>query len=223
MCDHELVIDQHQELVLNASSSTDNVGITNYTWIIHMGTANVTLYGALNSLVIDDAGSYTVDLNVSDAIGNWKLKMLNITVRDITAPVPGVDMVSEVNVGNSTVFNASNSEDNVGIVHYQWSFRYDGQDIILEGKEAEFIFNIPGTYNITLTIRDAEGNEAEETYGISVTSPKVVIDDDDGSKYPQWVIFVLIIGGIIMLLIAIIGIFLFLRSREDVMSWTDEE
>jgi hypothetical protein len=232
ICDHPLDIDQHQELVLNASACTDNVGITNFTWTVHMDNATVTLYGILNSYVIDEAGSYAVDLNVSDAMGNWAMMEINVTVHDITDPVPGVEMDAEVYSGNSTVLNASLSEDNVGIVLYQWSFRYDGQDIVLEGEEVNYTFEIPGVYNITLTIRDAEGNEAEETHNITVLSSIVGDDDDDDdvddddedeSKDSNWLLIALVIGGIALLIILILGIFLILRFREKPESWEDEE
>jgi PKD repeat protein len=231
VCDREHVIDQHQELVLNASSPTDNVGVTNYTWNVHLGTVTIMMEGAINSIVIDEAGSFTVDLNVSDSRGNWAVMEIDVTVRDITDPVPRVEMVSEIYSGNSTVLNASLSEDNVGIVLYQWSFRYDGQDIVLDGQKMNYTFDIPGSYNITLTIRDAEGNEAEETYDLTVLSSIIGDDDDDDGtdddeddpKDSQWALFMLIFGGIALLIIVLIGLFLILRYKERPESWGDEE
>jgi len=218
----DLLIDQHQELVLNASSSTDNVGIISYIWKVHLETGTVTLEGAVNSTVIDDAGSYSVDLNVSDAMGNWAAMTLNITVRDTTRPVPVVELERRICTGNSTVFNASGSKDNVGIVHYRWNFTYDGRDIVLEGKRVEFTFDIPGNYNITLTIRDGEGNEIEETYNITVLSP-VIADEAPSDDHGEisWALLAVLMGGTSLLIFLVVGILIFLGKREKGIAWEE--
>jgi len=78
---------------------------------------------------------------------------------------------------NAADFNAEKSYDNVGIVKYIWSFLYNGSEIVLYGMEAEFIFDIAGTYTVTLTVMDLRGNS--DTDILTVDVREVKYDDDD--------------------------------------------
>jgi PKD repeat protein len=222
----KLTIDQHQDLILNATSSSDNVGIDNFTWKLQLDEDIITLYGAYAAMTIDEAGSYSAYLNVSDAIGNWAGVTVDVSVRDITPPTPKVNEEFFVDAGNETTFNASESEDNMGIDQYQWSFEYDGEEIILEGEIVNFTFDIPGTYNVTLTISDLEGNEESEIFTVTVVDPDG--DDDDDSPEEEkddeipWLLIAGIIAGIILTLLLIMGFLIFLRKKdEDPEDWEE--
>jgi PKD repeat protein len=83
--------------------------------------------------------------------------------------------------GDPVAFNASGSTDNVGIVSYRWSFRYAGEDVLLEGRAPEYTFLMGGTYQVTLTISDWTGNEATDVVTVNVrdvTLPVAVAGED---------------------------------------------
>jgi len=52
--------------------------------------------------------------------------------------------------GTAIVLNGTRSTGD--IIEYRWNFTYDDEPVLLEGVEAQFVFDIPGVYNITLTV-----------------------------------------------------------------------
>ena len=60
--------------------------------------------------------------------------------------------------GQKASFDGSGSFDDVGIVSYNWTFTYNGSVIDLPGTSASFLFSIPGTYTVDLTVKDRAGN-----------------------------------------------------------------
>jgi hypothetical protein len=74
------------EVVFNGSASTDNIGMTNYTWSFNTTTLNGSgeshiLYGPVTNFTFDDEGAYVVNLTVSDAGRNIAKDNLTITVK----------------------------------------------------------------------------------------------------------------------------------------------
>ena len=78
------------------------------------------------------------------------------------------------------------SSDNVGIVDYRWTFWYDGAPVTLHGQVVEFVFLIPGTYNITLRCTDASSNYNTTTIEL-VVNPTI---PEFGSLITVTVVFV---------------------------------
>ena len=85
--------------------------------------------------------------------------------------------------------NAEESVDNVGIVNYTWSFRYNRSEIMLYGLNATFIFNISDNYTVTLTVRDLKDNFDTDVLMVNVREEVVEEEekeemekdsDDDG-------------------------------------------
>ncbi len=69
-CDNQrLVIGD--KLLLDGSKSSDNIGITNYAWLISSPNTNVQLNGKYNNYTFQEKGNYSVTLNVTDEVGNW--------------------------------------------------------------------------------------------------------------------------------------------------------
>ena len=68
-------------VTLDASGSTDDVGIVNYTWVFFYGGINRTLSGMVNdSFRFMLPGVYNVTLNVTDVEGNYSADTVVITV-----------------------------------------------------------------------------------------------------------------------------------------------
>jgi PKD repeat protein len=105
-------------------------------------------------------GVYTITLNVTDAAGNWATDSVIITVLDITKPIANAGQDQTVNVDETLPFDADASSDNMGIVSYQWDF---GDRTSGTGKTTTHTYTNPGTFTVTLTVKDAANNSATDT------------------------------------------------------------
>ncbi len=72
-------------MTLNASHSTDNIGISNYTWYIN-GSSSHVLYGVEVSYTFQSAGNYTITLIVRDSAGNVGTTTMPETVNAASSP-----------------------------------------------------------------------------------------------------------------------------------------
>jgi parallel beta-helix repeat protein len=275
----------------NGSASTDNVGVTNYTWTFTFDGTARALYGQAPTFTFTIAGNYTVTLTVRDAAGNTGTDTMVVRVISVTPviigpvldpegnPIPGANVtvvigdntyygttnetgyavidipdsdlggfanVTVVADGFDTVdytaildtdgtpsaqpppmndsttpadttapaanagtdqtavsgtlitFDGSSSTDNIGITNYTWAFTYNGTAITLYGASPSFRFWTPGTYAVSLTVRDAAGNADTDVVQIKVTS-----EDEGGPANFTWIILIIVI-------VAIIGIVAFM-------------
>ena len=79
---YELVKGEDNTLVtLNASRSTDNVGIANYTWRIDYDGETIYLYGPVVQFNFTKTGTHDINLTVTDVNGNegWVNSYVKIT------------------------------------------------------------------------------------------------------------------------------------------------
>lgn len=162
-------VNEDSPITLDGSASSDNVGITAYTWTFTDG-ATKTLTEEKPTYTFNTPGVYTITLNVTDAEGNWATDTIIITALDITKPVANAGQDQTVNVGTTVTFDAGASSDNVGIVSYQWDF---GDETTGTGKTVTHTYANPGTYTVTLTVKDAAGNSAIHSIGVTVLAAGV--------------------------------------------------
>jgi hypothetical protein len=94
----------------------------------------------------------------------WKITVID---NDPPDAVAGKDKAVED--GTEVTFDAGESTDNIGIVNYTWEFIYEGKEIILYEPSTSFVFNTQGNYFITLTVRDNQGNENQDSIWVNVT------------------------------------------------------
>lgn len=71
-----------EEFEFNGTGSTDNVGVTNYTWTFAAQGDPTTLYGKTPTHVFESEGVYVVDLTVYDEGGNSATDSVTVTVED---------------------------------------------------------------------------------------------------------------------------------------------
>jgi parallel beta-helix repeat protein len=151
-------------MTLDGSGSYDNVGIVNYTWAF-VDVTPKTLTGMKPTYIFNTPGKYTVTLNVTDAMGNWNVSSVLVTVLDITLPVAEAGQNQTVLQGGTIAFDASKSIDNVGIVSYSWDF---GDETSQTGIAVTHAYSNPGAYVVTLTVKDAAGNAGTAEITINV-------------------------------------------------------
>jgi PKD repeat protein len=162
-------VTEGDEVTFDGSSSSDDVGIENYTWTFTYDGEATELYGVAPAFTFDIPGTYIVTLTVEDAESETDADTVAITVLRVNDP-PIADAGSDqmVTAGDEVTFDGSGSSDDVGIEDYTWTFTYDGEAMELYGVAPTFTFDIAGTYIVTLTVEDAEGETRTDTVTITV-------------------------------------------------------
>ena len=164
----DILIDQFDIAYFDAGDLYSGLDTMEYSWSFFHGGADRVLRGRTAEFRFDHAGVFPVTLTVSDAFGNRGTDELLVYVRDIAPPSADAGPDAKIDQKDSFTFRGSNSADNVGIVSYTWTFDYLDEAVFLYGAENEFIFAIPGSYVVTLTVRDQEGNWGEDTMTLTV-------------------------------------------------------
>ncbi len=157
-------VNEDVSVALDGSASTDNIGITGYTWTFTDVTLK-TLTGDKPTYTFNNPGVYIIALNATDAAGNWAVDTVVIVVLDVTDPGANAGDDQTVNVGGTVSFDAGGSTDNVGIVSFKWDY---GDGTSGTGKTTTHEYTNAGTYTATLTVEDAAGNQAADTLVVTV-------------------------------------------------------
>ncbi len=188
-------IDLNEEAVLDATGSSDNGNIINYTWTIE--ELDKVLYGKNKEVSFESPGRYNIDLKIVDSGNNTDSDFKTIEVFDRTSPEVKVDYRSEVDVGEEIDFDASDSTDNHKIRSYIWDFD-DGYKE--NGEKVKHAFETEGNYTVRLTVEDESGNTI--TVDHEVTVKKVESEKSSPEKEtPGFQIMYLPVGLIIALYI----------------------
>jgi PKD repeat protein/peroxiredoxin len=160
------LVNAGEVVIFDGSNSSDNVGITTYTWTFNDESWH-TLTGVQATYIFHNPGEYHVTLNITDAAGFWATDSLIIIVQDLTQPTAHAGEDVTVLEDTTLILNGSASYDNVEIQSYIWSF-WDGGPVILSGVTANYTFLTPDTYRVTLTVSDIAGNEDTDSVIITV-------------------------------------------------------
>jgi PKD repeat protein len=163
------------QVAFDGSGSSDDIGVVLYSWDFGDGA---TATGMLVTHSFDEAGAYTVTLEVYDATGNTAMDSIQISVSeeepaDATPPtaVAGSDQAGIV--GETKLFDGSGSTDDMGIVSYLWNF---GDGTSAEGAIVEHVYDVAGEYTVTLTVTDGAGNPDEDTLMVTIAEAAPTID-----------------------------------------------
>ncbi len=164
----DVEITQHSEVIFRGGASTDNVGITSYLWTFEYGGETINHSGVETRFVFDEAGVYNAVLTVTDAAGNSGTDVVTVTVKDVTPPVAVANVPNKVDQGVPVLLDGSGSHDNDAIGTYSWTFTYDGEPVILNEPAPWYTFDVPGMYELTLTVIDLMGNDASVVATITI-------------------------------------------------------
>ncbi len=218
-------ISQFSQATFDASNSTDNIGIVNYSWTFTYASQDLVVNRDKFNFTFNHYGSYPITLVVLDGAGNSATDILWVNVSDDESPIPdaGADQQSDPNLW--ITFDGSGSTDNVGIQTYTWTFVYNGTTVTLDGMYPKFKFEKHGTYDVTLTVTDEAGNSATDTMQVFIAEDIT----QSGSSY-VWIIVLFVL----VLIVAALGIMAFYfkkgartqldeRDREEARSYRDDE
>jgi PKD repeat protein len=176
------------EVLFDAGISSDPDGsIVEYTWSFGDGGSGAGMNAAH---VYTTPGSYTVTLTVADNAGATDSTQMVIDVGANAAPVAVISAQPLAGKAPLAVeMNGEGSADSDGsIVSHSWDL---GDGTAAEGYSISHVYNVAGTYTITLTVTDdkgstgqtsvvvsAEANAAPEISGFSATP--TILDNPNG-------------------------------------------
>jgi chitodextrinase len=162
-----------QTATFDASNSTDDTGVVDYTWLFHDGIDR-TMDGVIETYTFNNAGDFNVELVVRDAAGNIGQTYFNVHVQhspgDDKNPEARTNVPLSVSIGDEVQLDASDSNDDQGISQYTWYVMHNGTLTNLMGEKTSFIASDYGPYFITLMVRDSAGNTGE-WQGMTIATP----------------------------------------------------
>ncbi len=185
-----------EQFTASGSDSTDDNGIVSYHWQFDDGT---TKTGETVTHTYDSASLHTVTLTVTDAAGKTDTTTATFMVEESEPPSndppenvpPKADFSIPESSPLSEKFHldASGSEDDKGIAAYKWDFDSDGtyehtftdQSGVWVVPWKDAIYGQAGTYDVTLTVVDEEGETDSVTKTVTIeqkdhTKPTATID-----------------------------------------------
>ncbi len=151
----------------SATNSSDSDGnITSYQWTL--GDGNTSTQAAF-SYDYAQAGSYQVNLTVTDNDGLTDSDTVNIQVTN-ELPIAVIDdMLTSYNLGEPVDFSALASFDPDGdIVEYNWEFG-DGESA--SGSAVTHSYTTTGNFTVNLTVSDNAGAINSTSMSLTVSDP----------------------------------------------------
>lgn len=142
--------------------------------------------------VFDLAGSYLVVLTAVDSVGQWATAQHRITLQAAPKRPPSATISgpTSARAGVPLTFNGSASTaGDAAISTYAWNF---GDGGTANGASVTHTFAQAGTYNVVLTVTDANGlaDSATQTVQIALPDPpRAVIDAPSTARIGQIVAF----------------------------------
>jgi hypothetical protein len=113
----------------------------------------------VDGIVYDTVGTYTVSVSVSDVYGNKTIKDIIVNVVDTTPPTFDLIADVEISIGQADIdFSTyiTNEADNaIGL-------------IVKAETEDNIVYDVEGTYTVTVSLTDVEGNVATQTFNVTV-------------------------------------------------------
>jgi hypothetical protein len=167
------VVDQHSLVYLDGTGSTDDVGVVNWTWRFFYDGELISVYGSSPQFTFDIVDTYEITLSVADEADKTGVTTIEIRVRDTEPPVVVIEPLADRLVGDRVTLDGSGSSDNVGIEHWNWTIVQGSTSKVLKGPVVTYTFDKPGSYQINLTVVDAEGLSASDEFYVNVDEADV--------------------------------------------------
>ena len=156
------VINKHWTISVNASSSTDDVGIWKYAWDFGDGSTATT---STATHTYAAPGIYTISLTVTDHASQTHTATTTAFITGTESPVANGNGPYFAEPNLTVEFNGAASSDDTGILKYEWDFG-DGTTGI--GIHPSHTYTAPGTYTVRLKVADFALQESVYTTTVTV-------------------------------------------------------
>jgi hypothetical protein len=161
-------------------SASDNVGVSEVLWNNDQGGSDVGS-GTTNWTITDVSlaeGANVITVTARDAAGNEANKVLTVsyTPPDTTDPVVSITLPTSGNTyetSSSSIDLSGSASDDVGVSQVSWANSKGGSGTA-SGTASWSISNIQlseGDNALTITAKDAAGNQATDTLSVAYTPP----------------------------------------------------
>jgi PKD repeat protein len=167
------------EVTMDASLSFDDVEIVSYEWVVtYDGSIVFEGSSKKEKYNFTEPGLYEITLTVTDGVGLAASDTVQYSVVDVTPPHADAGEDLQIDEDLPHTFSGSESEDNVGIVEWEWVITSEDMPSVRRtGEEFEYVFSEPGVYTVTLTCTDREGkwdSDAVQVTVADITPPEAV-------------------------------------------------
>jgi len=175
-------------LTAGATDNDNTFPLTgNISWSFELNGTPLVRFGDLFTFAFPEPGNFTVTLSAVDRAGNRAVATILIQVLrpDTTPPavVASVDRAS-IEAGQSVTFTGSATDGGAPLAdgsRFEWSFTYNGSLQRLQGLSPNFTFAHPGTYVVTLRVRDDAGNNGTAEVTVTVSAPSGGVTTEPGN------------------------------------------
>jgi PKD repeat protein len=154
-----------------ASTSTDDNAVTQWAWDF-TGDNVAEAITPNASYTFPQAGTFTVSLTVHDAQGLSNVKTSSIDVAPAGNAAPVADFTLPTCTAGAACDFVSTSSDDAAVTRWSWDFNGDGQEDA-NTANSSYTYAAPGTFDVSLTVYDAEGLSNTKTTQITVAAPAV--------------------------------------------------
>ncbi|NOQ54740.1 MAG: hypothetical protein GQ558_09080, partial [Thermoplasmata archaeon] len=182
-----VTVDEDVLFFFDGTATTDNnpafdTHVGTFLWTIEVVDQTLTWETSSFGYAFPDPGNFTGTLTVWDMAGNQAHEAFWVRVQDTTPPV--IEGVSNAVVFEPSdgLLDASACYDNIGITSYTWYVTFMNEaraTVQLEGVSPSYLFDVLGSYTVSLVLTDAASNEN----GIEIS---VVYDDVPVVSVPDW-------------------------------------
>ncbi len=145
---------------VDASTSTDDFGITDYAWNWGDSTNGA---GKTATHTYSAPGTYSITLTVTDTVG--QTNMLSKPAQIVDNP-PVAAFVIQPPSGLTVSVDATASSDDFGITNYAWAW---GDGATGSGVTATHTYASAGTKTITLTVTDTIGQTNSISHNVTLS------------------------------------------------------
>lgn len=185
-------VNNDPKVSITSSPSPTDVGvITSFKTVISGGTSKYNYNWSIDgqnftspevNFTFNSSGTYTIDVAVTDESGNTA----RATTSEIVNAYPSVSVAAKLNPvdsgeNDSFIAQATGGTDPV---NYTW---FNGTVVIGYGQTVTYLWDSPGSYNITVKVRDSLNSTAADTFQVKVikkpsTSIEGPVNVDTGVK-----------------------------------------
>jgi len=150
-------------------------GTATVEWRLPSVDGLVTLMGAVANATFATPGTFTGTVTVRDRTGTNATSSFEVQVLDTTAP--DLSLLGDLTAQTSSAvsFSGALASDNDPAFNttgnFSWSFVVAGERVVLSGRQAEYTFRQPGSYAVTVGVRDEGNNTATKTITVTVSEP----------------------------------------------------
>ncbi len=193
LTDNSITVDQRESVVFNATDSKDDVAVAGdekgiiaffeFEYGDGNKSARIPWEQADKNVTHSYAssGTFTVVLNVTDVVGQWKNTTMLVKINDTEAPsvsyvVKNETWGSSLTENRTVIFDATattDNQDNITLLHFSWNL---GDGTWMNGTGADGFSNVTHNYSrigqiqVVLNVTDTAGNYLPSSKIINIVS-----------------------------------------------------